>query len=281
MTKETIDWIFVLDTLNFSFWTSSDIEPYLVHYKGKEHRGYWALCAVINRALDEGIPITSPSYYASMTLEQLQYVFRSYTSTPIPLLEQRLKHLHEAGKVLQEKFRGSFVNCIIQCNGSASELLKLITENFSSYRDTATYQNQTVSFYKRAQILIADIWACFEGQSYGSFTDINTLTMFADYRVPQVLNYLKAITYSDKLMELLRSGRELTQGERLEVEIRGCSIWTVELIRKELEELTAQDSAPKMLLNSIIIDFYLWDFATENWDDIQDIPIHRIRTQFY
>ena len=40
----------------------------------------------------------------------------------------------------------------------------------------------TVSFYKRAQILIADIWSCFEGKSYGEFNDINTITMFADYR---------------------------------------------------------------------------------------------------
>lgn len=39
-----------------------------------------------------------------------------------------------------------------------------------------------VSFYKRAQILVADIWACFEGKSYGEFHDIDTITMFADYR---------------------------------------------------------------------------------------------------
>lgn len=40
----------------------------------------------------------------------------------------------------------------------------------------------TVSLYKRAQILVADIWACFEGQGHGRFADIDTLTMFADYR---------------------------------------------------------------------------------------------------
>ena len=39
-----------------------------------------------------------------------------------------------------------------------------------------------VKFYKRAQILIADLWACFEGKGYGQFHDIDTLTMFADYR---------------------------------------------------------------------------------------------------
>jgi len=39
-----------------------------------------------------------------------------------------------------------------------------------------------VSCYKRAQILIADIWACCEGQGLGAFDDIDSITMFADYR---------------------------------------------------------------------------------------------------
>ncbi len=40
----------------------------------------------------------------------------------------------------------------------------------------------TVAIYKRAQILIADVWACCGGVGYGEFTDIDTVTMFADYR---------------------------------------------------------------------------------------------------
>lgn len=39
-----------------------------------------------------------------------------------------------------------------------------------------------VKIYKRVQILVADIWACFEGKSYGEFNDIDSITMFADYR---------------------------------------------------------------------------------------------------
>jgi hypothetical protein len=40
----------------------------------------------------------------------------------------------------------------------------------------------TVAIYKRAQILIGDIWACFHDQGLGHFKDIDTITMFADYR---------------------------------------------------------------------------------------------------
>jgi hypothetical protein len=39
-----------------------------------------------------------------------------------------------------------------------------------------------VHIYKRAQILAAEIWGCFQGQGLGRFDDIDQLTMFADYR---------------------------------------------------------------------------------------------------
>ena len=39
-----------------------------------------------------------------------------------------------------------------------------------------------VTIYKRAQILVADIWACCGAKGYGEFKDIDVITMFADYR---------------------------------------------------------------------------------------------------
>lgn len=85
--------------------------------------------------------------------------------------------------------------------------------------------------YKRAQILIADIWSSFAGTSLGTFYDIDTITMFADYRwawinlwkimnikikiylkmfwffrVPQVLLYFEVLEYSQKLKDTLING---------------------------------------------------------------------------
>ena len=40
----------------------------------------------------------------------------------------------------------------------------------------------TVSFMKRAQLFIGDVWTRFGGQGLGEFNDIETLTMLADYR---------------------------------------------------------------------------------------------------
>nr|XP_022298759.1 UPF0553 protein C9orf64-like [Crassostrea virginica] len=93
------------------------------------------------------------------------------------------------------------------------------------YFNYCSYDIFRVSFYKRAQILVADIWACFEGKDYGEFHDIDTITMFADYRIPQALYHFGALSYSDKLMEYLKEAKRMKSGDRYEVEIRGCSIW--------------------------------------------------------
>lgn len=115
-------------------------------------------------------------------------------------------------------FSGSFSECIKQCEKSAERLLKLIVEDFPCFRDEAVYKNKKVSFYKRAQILIGDIWACFQGEGIGAFDDIDCITMFPDYRVPQVLIFYGAMKYSDKLYKKLESGKfslKLLKGNRL------------------------------------------------------------------
>jgi len=64
-------------------------------------------------------------------------------------------------------------------DGSAAALVNLVAEKFPCFRDSARFEGKTVRFHKRAQILVADLWACFEGRSFGQFHDIDKITMFA------------------------------------------------------------------------------------------------------
>ncbi|XP_019633643.1 PREDICTED: UPF0553 protein C9orf64-like [Branchiostoma belcheri] len=282
MDEKAVDWIFLVDTLNFSFWSEDEGKKYKVTYKGQTYTGYWSLCAAVNRAMEEGVPITNPGYYAGMTLQELAYLLRSDSDVDMPMLQDRVNNLQEAGKVLKEKFDGSFVNCIKKCGGSAQKLLSLVVSNFSSYRDEAVYKDKTVAIYKRAQILIADIWSCFEGQGYGSFDDISSITMFADYRVPQALLYFDALEYSQALLDKLNNNHMFTSGEREEVEIRGCSIWAVKLIEDEISRMVAADPAAKnVMVNAILVDNYLWDLRRAQRSDMDKLPFHRIRTIYY
>ncbi|XP_014679589.1 PREDICTED: UPF0553 protein C9orf64 homolog [Priapulus caudatus] len=57
----------------------------------------------------------------------------------MPMMREGLANIREAGSVLVEKFSGSFLTCVERSNKSASRLLRLIVDNFPSYRDETTY----------------------------------------------------------------------------------------------------------------------------------------------
>lgn len=280
--EAAVNWVFVVDTLNFSFWSEREERKCLVTYRGRTYSGYWSLCAAVNRALDQGTPITSASYYATVTLDEVRQIFRSDTEFPMPLMEERHRVLNETGKILLEKFGGSFLNCVRKSKNSAQELMSLVVEHFPSYRDVTEFEGKRVSFYKRAQILVADTWSVLEGKGDGCFTDISSITMFADYRLPQVLVHLGALKYSEKLLKKLLKGEMLSYGDKEEVEIRGCSLWCVELIRDCLLELIDKNTEkPQGEINSILLDYYLWDYARDHREDMKGIPFHRTRCIYY
>lgn len=52
--EAALDWVFVVDSLNFSFWAEQEERKCEVRYGGTAYTGYWALCAAVNRALDQG-----------------------------------------------------------------------------------------------------------------------------------------------------------------------------------------------------------------------------------
>ncbi|XP_066431550.1 queuosine 5'-phosphate N-glycosylase/hydrolase-like [Eleutherodactylus coqui] len=279
---DAVNWVFFADTLNFSFWAEQEDKKFLVKYKGKEYSGYWSFCAAMNRALDEGIPLTIASYYANITMDQLKHVLRSDSDFPIPMIEERLEILHQTGKILLEKFGGSFLNCVKMSEKSAEKLLRLVVENFPSYRDEGVFQGQKVAFYKRAQILVGDTWGVLEGQNDGCFHDIDKITMFADYRIPQALVHFGAMRYSDDLLKKLKKGWLFKNGDREEMEIRGCSIWAVELVCEHLRELF-EKNGEKMSkeINPVLIDHFLWDYARDYREAIKEVPFHRVRCIYY
>jgi hypothetical protein len=291
--QNAIDWIFLVDLLNFSFWVErSDKAPYQVD----GYKGYWSLCAAINRSLKEGIPVASPSWMANCTLQDFKHAFRpdDREHQEIPMLKERLELVNRAGVILQTKCQGSFINLIRQSNKSAVILMELVFDLFGDiFFDSCLYLEQAVQFQKRAQILVADIWACFEGQGIGEFIDIDEITMFADYRVPQTLLYFQCIKYSDALLKVLseheahhnsatsnhslNSSMMIHRGDAYEVEIRGCSIHAVELLVKYMREKLGVDKG----INAILVDFYLWDLAQEKKQEMAGLPIHRIRSIYY
>lgn len=278
--EDAVNWIFVCDTLNFCFWPLQNNLAWTV----EEQSGYFGLCSALNRAITTGLQITSPNFYSNITETNARAIFESDDKKlTIPLLQERIQCLQEVGKVLKEKFDSTFVSCILSSKNSAKTLLQIIIDNFPCFRDEAVYQSQRIGVYKRAQILISDIWLNFKGKGYGDFHDIEELTMFADYRVPQVLVYFGALQYSSELYEALSSNVILQNGSQEEIEIRCASIYIVERIKSYLLDLLdkRKQNISKTLINSISIDYYLWDYRRTHAAELEYIPFHKTITKFY
>ena len=111
-------------------------------------------------------------------------------------------------------------------NGSAASLVNILARDFKCFRDEHTFEGRRkpIRFLKRAQILVADLWACFEGEDYGEFRDIDKITMFADYRVPQILHNMGCLYYSPTLDQTIRDKKDIPQGGSWEMQLRGKNV---------------------------------------------------------
>ena len=98
---EILEWLFLVDVLNFCFW-SDEPTLFTVRHLGRDWTGYRSMCAALARAKAKGVPVHKPEFYGAVTREQMEEIFKSDTHVQIPLLEKRRSNLHEAAAVLNQ-----------------------------------------------------------------------------------------------------------------------------------------------------------------------------------
>jgi hypothetical protein len=189
----------------------------------------------------------------------------------IPLLEERAANLRELGHWIVDRFGAKFAPVLQEENWDAIELVRLVVEGLPSYRDEATFHGRRVRFYKRAQILAADLHGAGAGQGWGGLARLHELTAFADYKLPQILRHRGILRYAPDLAEKVDSQVPLPAGSAEEVEIRAATIHAVELLRQELAG-RGQD------LPAYRVDWLLWSASQ---DSGRMRPYHRTRTIYY
>ncbi len=265
-TDRTLAYVFVLDTLNFCFWGKP---RWKYRHQDQLLDGYMALAACLKNAFVRGDPLDDASYLAQLDLSQVEKLLDGEEGQ-IPLLDSRLRVLREAGKSLLENFDGKITNLMAQANGSVLSLVELLADHFVSYRDEANYRGFHVCLYKRAQIFCADVYGTFKGQGWGQFHDVDQLTAFADYKLPQLLRAHKVLHYEPSLAEKVDAQIELPMGSSEEIEIRAFTIHAVEQLKQIFADHDVQ-------LKSFEVDWLLWHLS----QGIDAKPYHRTRTVFY
>jgi hypothetical protein len=267
--------VLVVDALNFCFWNvPGGARPrWRVTYGGQTYDGYWALAAALRRAREQGVPLHDGDFLAAVGDDDVAAILRGDPgSEEIPLLAARAAHLREVGAALRTRWQGRFACAVQAAAGSASRLVQEVLAALPCFRDIALRDGREIRFYKRAQILVADLHGAFAGAGLGAFADLHGLTAFADYKVPQVLRRFGVLVYEDALAAAIARYALIPPGSDAELEIRAATIWGVELLRQALAQ---RDRA----LPSYAVDWALWRAGQALPADAA--PYHRTRTVYY
>ena len=266
-TEDRLNFMLVFNAISFSYWG----EPkWTIEYKGKEYDGSWAMIACIAKAKEVGRSILDANYLARLSREEFAKILDG--NIEIPLLDERLAILNDVGQVLLEKYNGEFKNLITEAKGAALSLVDLIVQNFKGFADQTIYEDKDVYFYKRAQLLVADIYQAFDGFDIGNLRGVEYITACADYKLPMMLRKMNILEYTEELADKIDNYKELLSGNAEEVEIRANTIWAVEHIKDML-----RTSMPNV--TSIHVNDHLWLISQEKFAD--DKPYHRTRTTAY
>lgn len=268
--EDTVAYFLVLDSINFCFWPAEGKKRWEIRYKSGSLSGYNAMAFRLKNAMESGIPIADARFLAGMSLDEFMKILGG--SGELQLLGERVEILHQLGQTLLLKY-GGMPHLLVESAGkSAVRLVRLLIKDFSSFRDMAEYDEKTIYFYKRAQIFAADLHGAFGGKSWGQFLDMDMLTAFADYKLPQVLRQLGVINYTDSLSEKINNRMHLEPGSPEEVEIRANTVLAVEQIKNQLRVL-GQD------LRSFEIDWLLWNMGQD--DTFREKPYHLTVSTYY
>lgn len=266
--------ILLLDALNFCFWADLGESRWSLTYDGEELDGYWALAAGIKRAIEvEECPLWDADFLEGISEEDANCIFHpdGLSHGRIPMFAARIANMREVGRVLNRKYDGWFGAAIDAAEGSAPALVRRLVEDFPSFDDATTYDGRPVRLYKRAQICASDLYGVFDGRQWGDLRDLDQLTAFADYKVPQLLRAVGILGYAPELAARIDALEPLIAGSPEEVEIRAATVWGVELLRRALAERG-------IAARAFEIDWFLWTRA----QDRQDMaPYHRTRTVYY
>ncbi|CAN6450301.1 unnamed protein product [Victoria cruziana] len=252
----TVQYLFVLDALNFCFWPDEELD-------------YSHLASGLKRALENDKSAFDADRLQSYTGQELRAMLK--WPRPLPLEDERIRLLHEVGLELERSFQGKAINLVEHCGKSAVTLVDLITRHFPGFRDHSVYKGHQVFLYKRAQIFVADLWGAFKGEGYGAFGDISSLTIFADYIVPAVLRQYGVLNYDLSLAKEIDSSCEISAGSEREVEIRACSIYAIE----KMKDLIKAKLGQRVL--SIELDLWLWALGVQS----QSLRHHRTLSIYY
>jgi hypothetical protein len=271
---EAIDFILVADVIDTAFTDFEKHEKFQVEYAGKHWSDSEAEFACIKRALDNGVPFLDGNYLAKITRAELNEVFEG--NMEMPMLDEKLEVLQQAGKVLAEKYGGRFHKFVHSCSprlyDDGNGLIDRLVKEFPRFNDVSHLDGHEIKFYKLVQLGIWMLYATLNHTGKFCVDDIEKMTAFADYIVPVALRLHGITRYSPQLESAINGHQLIPRDSRWEVEIRAHCLFATALLTEEVNKLRPANR--QVLIPQIDARFWV-HFHTTSW------PHHLTRTIMY
>lgn len=265
--EETAQYYFFVDSINFCFWAPKGQRRWEYKIGDKWVGGYYAYSCAIKDAFERDKRLLDAKYLSEIPEEDFKSIFAGRNA--LLLVDERLDIIRKNFSVLLNEFEGKTINLLKASENDADKLVALLVEHFPTFRDEATFKGKDAYFLKRAQIFTSDL--SFIGLDELKLTNLDHLTAFADYKLPQILESFGVLTYSPELNTDIESEMLIQAMSLKEVELRASSVVAIERIRDEMVKLGRD-----VTINEL--DWILWVKAKET-TFIK--PHHKTLTTFY
>lgn len=275
--NERVEYIMGLICIDFCHWDlkSTQGENGILDFYAKDDvgntvRGSAAMTALANEAYNKGFKIFDPALMERITVNDLRPHFMGVdaegNSMEIPWLEDRVKVMNEVGRVLLEKWEGSFCNVLYEAKGRAFNegkgFVELLVRDFPRFKDEYTYRGKKIGIYKLAQLSVMALQnSLSQCSDFVPFKDCDALTLCADYQLPRSLRALGILEYSSELKAYVDYGKLIPFGSHLEIELRMATLFAGHQLKKATNAILADEGRPP--ITSRELDYFLWSHGRQ------------------
>ena len=189
-----LSYVFVIDSLNFCFWPCELLsDKYDFEYENLVNNLY--------SLMKSDSSFFNAKSLSEITVEDLK--IKVFLNNEFPLLEERTRSLNELGQYIMLYYDGKFYN-FVKNNCDCIKIALKISEGVTTFRDETIFEGKQIFLYKRAQILAADLYSyLLDLDSDIHLTNVDKLTTFPDYRVPQILREIGIMEYDYDLSNII------------------------------------------------------------------------------
>lgn len=266
-TDALLDIIFAFNSISFCYWGDP---KWSASFGGKLMDGSKLLLMCLREMLHKDKRLLRPINIAQLSYKEFLEALKGASN--LLYVKERYSTLTSLGEIVCEKYSGSYLEMIDKTDGTAQGVLEQLVTDIPQLHDVSTYKKDKVYYFKRAQLLVSDISYCLDRGGFAGLKNTDTLTVCADYKLPQMLRMFGVLVYQKPLAQKIDAKEEIEEGSPEEIEIRSATIVAVDRIVEAYRQLGQN-------ITSMDVNDDLWVMSQSISN--RTSPYHRTRTTNY